>query len=135
MFKIELFNWRNQDRDEIKKIVEQNTHIRDACLARKDEVDKMRHEHGIMVTSQTRGHMYEIKELDDDGRVKGRVKSAKSLATVRKITGDKLNQLIVVNQGILPAEMNQEVEIKTSRGTFRVKRVSEARFKEIASKK
>jgi hypothetical protein len=135
MFKIELFNWRNQDRDEIKKIVEQNTHIRDACLARKDEVDKMRHEHGVYASSQTRGHMYEITEVDDDGRVKGRVKAAKSVATVRNITGKKLNNVDVINQGILPAKMNQEVEVKTSRGTFRVKRVSEARFKEIASKK
>ncbi len=79
--------------------------------------------------------MYEIKEVDDDGRVKGRVKAAKSVTTVRKITGEKLNQVTVVNQGILPAEMDQEVEFETFRGTFRVKRVSEARFKEIASKK
>ncbi|KAL7458500.1 hypothetical protein ACHAWC_010102 [Mediolabrus comicus] len=135
IFKIEPFDWKKQDRDEIKKTVEQNTHIRDACLARKDEVDKMRHEHGVYVTSQSRGHMYEITEVDDDGRVKGRVKAAKSVTTVRNITGKQLGQVVVVNQGILPAKMNQEVEIKTSRGTFRVKRVSETRFKEIASKK
>ncbi len=51
IFKIEPLDFKTQDRDEIEKTAKQNTHIRDACLARKDEADKMRHEHGIMVTS------------------------------------------------------------------------------------
>eukprot|EP00984_Skeletonema_dohrnii_P006203 scaffold2229_cov92-Skeletonema_dohrnii-CCMP3373.AAC.2 len=135
IFLIRVVDWKTEDRNDIIEAAKRNAHVRDACIARRDELDRLRHEYGIVQHSQCRNHFYELTKKDDPSYGAWKVKS---LNDVKDITGGVLtsddskfhpdkkpNQIM---DEMLPNDMNQEESLTTCRGTFIVKRISLERF-------
>jgi len=131
IFKIRVVDWKTEDRNVIKEAAKQNAHVCKACIARRDELDRLRDVHGI--TQQN--HLYELTKKDD---LSFGVWKAKSVRDVIGITGSFLTSGDLkfhpdkkpnpIKAEMLPADMNQDESLTTCKGTFIVKRISLERF-------
>jgi hypothetical protein len=117
LFMIERFDFRTHDKTELKKIAAANKSIKDACLARRDQKALV-----FGMSHMMNPRVYTVQKVGDKNYG---TKPFRSLRDMRKSTGAYIKSPSrPIKTDDLPTEVGKVKIIETTRGKFKVKRVT-----------